>query len=125
MRRRLLVTLTTAASLLVPSGLSIGIAHAESLPSGELTCAQLFSKFERDQQRLEVQEQKAQKTQQNIRELGDLVANAQSKNARSFFLSQLEQQLSLFQSREQNVAQGQLVVAQDQALLTQQGCNTA
>jgi hypothetical protein len=85
----------------------------------------LFSNFARDQRRLELQEQKRDKTVQNISDLIDLAAHAQSSNASSFFQSQLDSQFSLLQAQEQNIAQGQLVVAQDQALLTQQGCNTA
>lgn len=103
----------------------MGVAHADTLPSGELTCPQLFSKFHSDQNRLELQEQKADRTQQNIADLINLAANAQGSSARSFFQSQLNQQLSLLQSQEQNIAQGKVVLAQDQALLSQQGCNFA
>lgn len=115
------------AAFVAAGSLFGGVAQAASpfQPPGELTCGQLFSNFARDQRRLELQEQKRDKTVQNISDLIDLAANAQSSNASSFFQSQLDSQFSLLQAQEQNIAQGQLVVAQDQALLTQQGCNTA
>jgi hypothetical protein len=125
-RRVVSVVVALLGALLLSTAVLPGVASAQPFgPQGELTCHQLFQKLDRDQNRLARQEKSIDRTKSNIKELGSLIAGANNQSESSFFQSQLQSQLSLLKAQEENLLSGEVIIAQDEALLIQQGCNTA